>query len=134
MKEHKIEIRVSYADTDQMNVVYYANYFVWFERGRIEYLRALGLSYKEMEKQNLILPVMEASCSYKAPAHFDDLVVVKTKIKEMGKSSISFTYEVLNKDSNQLLATGETRHPFINKERKIVRIPDEIRTKLATSN
>jgi acyl-CoA thioester hydrolase len=132
MKEHLLEIRVSYADTDQMDVVYYANYFVWFERGRIEYLRALGLSYKEMEKQNLILPVMEASCSYKAPAHFDDLVVIKTIIKELGKSSISFIYEVLNKESNQLLATGETRHPFINKERKIVRIPDEIRAKLAT--
>ncbi len=130
MKEHSLEIRVSYADTDQMDVVYYANYFVWFERGRIEYLRALGLSYKEMEKQNLILPVMEASCSYKAPAHFDDLVVVKTMIKELGKSSISFTYEVLNKESSQLLATGETRHPFINRERKIVRIPDEISLKL----
>jgi acyl-CoA thioester hydrolase len=121
---------VSYADTDQMDVVYYANYFVWFERGRIEYLRALGLSYKEMEKQDLILPVMEASCSYKAPAHFDDLVVVKTTIKELGRSSIGFTYEVVNKESGQLLAIGETRHPFINRERKIVRIPDEIRKKL----
>lgn len=130
MKEHTIEIRVSYADTDQMDVVYYANYFVWFERGRIEYLRALGLSYKEMEKQNLILPVMEASCSYKAPAHFDDLVLIKTKIKELGKSSINFTYEVENKETGKLLATGETRHPFINKEKKIVRIPDEIRKKL----
>lgn len=125
--EHCLEIRVSYADTDQMDVVYYANYFVWFERGRIECLRDMGLSYKEMEKQNLILPVMEAGCSYKAPAHFDDLVLVKTKIKELGKSSVSFTYEVLNKETGQLLATGETRHPFINKERKIVRIPAEIR-------
>ncbi|MDD5132275.1 MAG: thioesterase family protein [bacterium] len=130
MKEHKIEIRVSYADTDQMDVVYYANYFVWFERGRIEYLRALGLSYKEMEKQNLILPVMEASCSYKAPAHFDDLVIVKTTIKELGRSSIGFIYEVVNKESGQLLAIGETRHPFINRDRKIVRIPEEIRKKL----
>lgn len=132
MKEHSLEIRVSYADTDQMDVVYYANYFVWFERGRIEYLRALGLSYKEMEKQNLILPVMEASCTYKAPAHFDDLVLVKTKIEGLGKSSINFTYEVLNKETSQLLAIGETRHPFVNRERKIVRIPEEIRTKLST--
>jgi len=117
-----------------MGFVYYANYLVWFERGRIEFLRALGLSYKEMEKQNLILPVMEASCSYKAPAQFDDLILVKTKIKELGKSSISFIYEILNKETNQLLATGETRHPFINRERKIVRIPDDIRTKLATND
>ncbi len=130
MREHNIEIRVSYADTDQMGFVYYANYFVWFERGRIEYLRAIGLSYKEMEKQNLILPVMDASCSYKAPAQFDDMVVVKSKVKEVGKSSISFTYEIVNQETKQLLATGETRHPFINRERKIVRIPEEIRKKL----
>ncbi len=127
---HNFEIRVSYADTDQMGVVYYSNYFIWFERGRTELLRETGLPYKDLEKQNLFLPVVEASCSYKASAQYDDIIIVKTRIKKIGKSSIIFTYEILRKLDGEFLASGETTHAFINRDRKVIRIPAEIKTKL----
>ncbi len=78
-------MRVSYAETDQMGVVYYANYFIWFERGRTELLRNMGLPYKDLEKKNLLLPVVQASCSYKASAYYDNIIIVKTKIERVGK-------------------------------------------------
>ena len=90
MYAHSLEIRVSYAETDQMGVVYYANYFIWFERGRTELLRNIGLAYKDLEKKDLLLPVVKAFCSYHASAYYDDIVIVKTKIDKVGKSSIVF--------------------------------------------
>jgi len=130
MREHKLEIRVSYADTDQMGVVYYGNYLTWFERGRTELLRESGLAYKDMEKQDVYLPVVEASCAYKAPACYDDLIIIKTIVGKIGRSSISFSYEIYRKDGNKLLATGETRHAFINRERAIVPAPEEVSKRL----
>ena len=130
MNEHSLEIRVSYADTDQMGVVYYGNYFTWFERGRTELLRAAGLNYKDMEKRNIFLPVVEAACSYKASAYYDDLILIRTKVGKIGRSSICFTYEILRKEDRQLLATGETRHAFINNKKEVIPVPEEIKTVL----
>ncbi len=130
MSEHSLEIRVSYADTDQMGVVYYGNYFTWFERGRTELLRAAGLNYKDMEKKNIFLPVVEATCSYKASACYDDLIFIRTKVGKIGRSSIYFNYEIFRKEDRQLLATGETRHAFINSDKKVIPVPEEIKTVL----
>ncbi|MFH1783375.1 MAG: thioesterase family protein [bacterium] len=128
--EHKLQIRVSYAETDQMGVVYYSNYFIWFERGRTELLREMGLPYKDFEKKNIFLPVVDASCSYRASAHYDDIIIVHTKIKKVGKSSIVFSYEISRKGEEKILAQGETTHAFINTDKKVVAIPEEIRNSL----
>jgi acyl-CoA thioester hydrolase len=109
------EVRVRYAETDQMGIVYYANYLVWFEIGRVEALRAAGLSYDAMEKEHkCILPVVEASCRYKSPARYDDQIVIETRPSLLRGSVIKFAYRILRKgtdgDEPKLLAEGETVH------------------------
>ncbi|MFH1621871.1 MAG: thioesterase family protein [Candidatus Omnitrophota bacterium] len=127
-KELSVEIRVRYADTDQMGVVYYANYFVWLEIARTEFLRSHGLDYRSIEREKqLALPAIEAYCQYKAPARYDEIIVIKTKVSQVKNSSLRFDYELYNKENNLLLAEAYTRHVFIDKERKPVRIPKEIK-------
>ncbi len=92
--EHEIKVRVRYADTDTMRVVYYANFFIWFESGRIELLRSRGIVYKDIEEMGIFIPVVEAKANYKAPARFDDELLVRTKLKEMGNTSLTFGNEV----------------------------------------
>ena len=110
------EIRVRYAETDQMGVVYYANYLVWFELGRVEVLRAVGLSYKTLETDHsCILPVVEARCRYSAPARYDDEIEIETRPALLRESVLKFNYEVYRKpgpEENErvLLAEGETVH------------------------
>src|SRR5438128_392054 len=106
---HETEIRVRYAETDQMGIVHHANYLVWFELGRSEFCRARGFSYKEMEeKDNALMVVAEAYCRYKAPAHYEDLLTVRTKIGEVRSRSLRFIYEIYRADDDVLLAEGET--------------------------
>ncbi|MBI4977498.1 MAG: acyl-CoA thioesterase [Spirochaetes bacterium] len=125
------EIRVRYADTDQMSVAYYANYLVWMEVGRTEYLRNLGIPYRDMERDDdIILPVKEAFVDYKSSARYDDVVAVKSYIAELGRASVKIGYELSNKDDGRLLATGYTLHPFVNRAGKIIRIPEKIRAVL----
>lgn len=128
MKTNEIQIRVPYADTDQMGMVYYANYLVYFERGRTEWLREAGLSYRELEEKGCFFPVIECSCEYKAPARYDDLITVRTSVAETGAASVTFGYQILN--GAKLLAEGRTKHPLVNNEMKPVRMPAEIRQKL----
>jgi len=109
------EVRVRYAETDQMGIVYYANYLVWFEIGRVEALRAAGLSYDAMEKEHqCILPVVEATCRYKSPARYDDRIVIETRPTLLRRSVIKFAYRILRKgidgEEPKLLAEGETVH------------------------
>ena len=92
--EHDIRVRVRYADTDTKHVVYYANYFVWFESGRIELLRSRGVVYRDIEEMGVFIPVVEAKANYRAPARFDDELLVRTRLKEMGRTSVSFENEV----------------------------------------
>ena len=123
-------IRVRYAETDQMGVVYYANYFVWFEIGRVEVLRAMGLSYDRMEKDHgLILPVADASCRYKLPAKYDDEILIETRPSLLRGSVLKFAYRILRNGTEGaepvLLAEGETAH-FVcdeNFERRL--LPEE---------
>jgi acyl-CoA thioester hydrolase len=119
-----INIRVPYADTDQMGMVYYANYYVYFERGRTEWLRDKGLEYRSLEAKGIYLPVVESSCRYRSPARYDDLITVRTEVSDVGACSIEFFYIVtLGKNK---IAEGKTKHPFVNSSMKPVRIPSEI--------
>jgi len=109
------EVRVRYAETDQMGIVYYANYLVWFEIGRVELLRALGLAYSQLEiDHQCILPVIEASCRYRAPARYDDEILIETRPSLLRGSVIKFAYRILRKapegEQPTVLAEGETVH------------------------
>jgi acyl-CoA thioester hydrolase len=105
------EIRVRYAETDQMGVVYHSNYFVWFEIGRVELCRQLGFEYKTMEAQDdSYIVVAKASCRYKRAARFDGVLTVRTRVVESQRRTIRFGYEIFNQSSGELLATGETLH------------------------
>lgn len=105
-------IRAIYKDTDQMGIVYYGNYYTWFEVGRNEFIRSLGLSYKDLEAKGIMLPVIESRCSYKTSAKYDDLVVIRTGIREMTGARIIFAYEVIREQDDKLLAKGSTTHAF----------------------
>ena len=109
------EVRVRYAETDQMGIVYYANYLVWFEIGRVELLRSLGLAYSQLETEHeCILPVVEASCRYRSPARYDDEILIETSPALLRGSVLNFAYRILRKttdgDQPTLLAEGETVH------------------------
>jgi len=114
-------VRVTYRDTDQMNVVYYANYLVWFEMGRTELLRQTGHTYKEFEDTGHALPVIHCVCEYKKPARYDDLIRIRTRILHLSRASIIFGYQIINENTGEVIAEGETRHAIITKEGRIAR-------------
>lgn len=107
-----------------MGVLYYAEYLHLFERARSAYIRHCGMSYAEVEKKGIILPVREAQCRYRAPAHYDDLVQVRAGISQWSRASLRFVYEIRNEDKTRLLATGMTQHALVNPEGKPVPVPD----------
>jgi len=120
-------IRVIYGDTDQMGVVYYANYLRFFEAGRNEFLRAAGARYRHVEAEHGILfPVVEANVVYRHPARYDDLVRVETTLAELKRASLRFTYRVVRTDDERLLAEGHTVHACIDRAHKPVRLPEPI--------
>ena len=117
-------IRVRYAETDQMGVVYHANYFVWFELGRVELLRQLGFSYRDMEAQDGCgIAVIDARCRYKSPAHYDDEIIVRTHLALLRESLIQFAYELVNAEDGTLLAEGDTTHIVVDKQMKKTPLP-----------
>jgi acyl-CoA thioester hydrolase len=123
---NETRIRVRYAETDQMGVVYHSNHFIWFEVGRVELLRQLGFSYKEMETaDDCFIAVVDARCRYKAPVRYDDEVVVRTYLKHVREKVIHFRYELLSGDGRLLLAEGETTHIVANSEMKPRRLPEK---------
>ena len=104
-------LRVRYAETDKMGVVYHANYLIWFEIGRTEYCRARGFSYRDMEEsENAFLVVAESYCRYKAPAYYDDVLVVRTHVTELRRRSLRFGYEIIREADGVIIAEGETGH------------------------
>ena len=110
-------LRVRYAETDRMGVVYHANFVIWFEVGRVELLRQLGFQYSEMEQQdNCHIPVVDLRVRYKAPAQYDDEIVIRTEIKNVRSSLLHFTYEVFRQSDRTLLATGETMHIIVDEK------------------
>jgi acyl-CoA thioester hydrolase len=119
-------IRVRYAETDQMGVVYHANHFIWFEVGRVELLRQLGFSYKDMECQDkCFIAVVDARCRYKSPARYDDEIVVKTWLKNIRESVIHFGYELLRVEDGSLLAEGETTHIVADAQMRKTALPEK---------
>jgi acyl-CoA thioester hydrolase len=115
---------VSYGETDTMGVLYYAEYLHIFERSRNFYIRERGMSYAEVEKRGIILPVREAQCRYRSPIHFDDEIFIHAGIQEWKRVSMKFIYEIWNKDKTVLHATGMTEHASINPDGKPVRVPE----------
>jgi acyl-CoA thioester hydrolase len=104
-------VRVRYAETDQMGVVYHANYLIWFEVGRVELLRQMGFSYRDMEEQeHCFIAVVEARCRFKSPAHYDDKIRIRTTLKHVRNSFLQFGYEAVRVSDGQLLAEGDTMH------------------------
>src|ERR1035437_917991 len=123
---NETRIRVRYAETDQMGVVYHANHFIWFEVGRVELLPQLGFSYKDMEREDdCFIAVVDARCRYKAPVHYDDEVVVRTYLKHVREKVIHFGYELRRADTGRLLAEGETTHIVANAKMKPRPLPEK---------
>ena len=128
---HETEIRVRYAETDQMGIVHNANYLIWFEVGRSEFCRARGFSYKEMEeKDNALMVVAESYCRYKSPAYYEDLLTVRTKIEELRSRSLRFVYEIYRVSDEVLLAEGETLHLVTDENKKVRSLPASYKEKL----
>lgn len=115
--------RVIYGDTDQMGVVYYANYLRWFERGRSEFLRQIGLPYSTIEQQGYQFPVVEVTCRYTSSARYDDVVQIETELTELGRASLSFTYRISRESDKCLLATGSTKHACLDQRAQVTRMP-----------
>ena len=118
-------VRVRYAETDQMGVVYYANYYIWMEVGRVELCKARGFNYRDLERnEGIFLAVAESYCRYRAPAHFDDEIIIKTWIDDANPRTVTIQYEMRLADGGRLLATGHTRHVFVNREMHKARLPE----------
>ncbi|MCX8043303.1 MAG: acyl-CoA thioesterase [Desulfobacterota bacterium] len=126
MKTFITEYRVIYGDCDPFDVVYYGRYFDLFERGRTEMFRDLGLPYREIADQGIYTPVIEAGCTYIQSARYDDLLLIETRIGQIGRARIRFDYSIYRKNPHTLLAEGFTVHAFVNNQRKILRVPPEV--------
>lgn len=130
---HETEVRVRYAETDQMGIVHNANYLIWFEVGRSEFCRARGFSYKEMEeKDNALMVVAESYCRYKSPAYYEDLLTIRTKVEEIRSRSLRFVYEVYRASDETLLAEGETLHLVTDVNKRVRSLPDNYKKKLVS--
>jgi len=130
MKTFITEYRVIYGDSDPFDVVYYANYFDFFERGRTELFRELGITYRDVSEKGVFLPVSETYCKYHKPAQYDNLLIIETRIAYLKRVSIKFEYKIFVKGSDELLAEGYTIHGFVSKDRKLVRVPQELHQKV----
>jgi acyl-CoA thioester hydrolase len=129
MSVSQTRIRVRYAETDQMGVVYYANFFVWFEVGRVELLRQLGFHYKQMEiEDDCRIPVVEANCRYKSPARYDDELLLETRVIALRRSVIKFGYRLMRPGGEApatLLAEGETTHVTVDRSMRRIPLPQK---------
>ena len=124
-------VRVRYAETDKMGVVYYANYFVWFEVARTDLLRTLGWSYREMELSGVSLPVIEAHCEYARPARYDDEIEIRTTGRMLSPVRMEFNYEVRLTTDATVAATGRTTHASVDQSGRPCRMPERVREAFA---
>lgn len=125
MITNTIEIRGSYADTDQMGVTHHARYFEYFERGRTELLRELGVPIHSMEEDGIRLPVVEAHCEYKKGITYDQVILIKTSLKKPAGARLRMDYQIFDEAERHLLATGHTIHAFVDLQGKVVRPPED---------
>ena len=127
LRETVATVRVRYAETDNMGVVYYANYFVWFEVGRCELLRSLGWTYREMEREGLFLPVISAQCDYRQPARYDDTLEIRTSGALVSPVRMEFHYRVVRAEDHALSAEGRTVHAAVDDRGRPRRLPERVR-------
>lgn len=125
MRVVETPLRVRYSETDRMGIVYHAHYIVWFEIGRTDYCRAAGMPYRAMEDSGLLILVTAVECKYRQPARYDDAVIVRSRLTELGSRGLAFGYEIAD-PAGRLLAEGATRHVFADPEGKLRRAPAEI--------
>ena len=125
-KWHTMELRIIYKDTDLMGVVYYANYFTFFEKARTEYMRNLEYPYLRLETEGLFLPVTEASAKYKGNVGYDSLIIIKTRISSINRVTLRFDYQVLD-DTGKIIITGHTVHAVIGANKKPSRLPEGVK-------
>ena len=119
-------LRVRYAETDQMGVVYHSNHLIWFEVGRVELMRQMGFSYRDMEREDgRFIAVAEVTCRYRAPVYYDEEVLVRTRLKTVRESVVVFSYELVRSEGGALLAEGETTHIVTNTEMKVAALPEK---------
>ena len=130
MEFHDATVRVRYAETDQMGVVYHSNYLIWFEIGRVELMRALGFEYKKMETEDdCYIVVAEAGCRYLHPARYDELLRVRTRIAQAGNRIVKYSYELLRDADGHLLATGATTHVICGRDGKPKQLPEKYKSR-----
>ncbi len=119
---NETEIKVRYAETDQMGIVHHSNYYVWFEVGRTEFITFSGMSYSEMESRDILIPLIDSYCKYIEPARYGDEVIIRTFIEDMSSVKVKFKYEVVRKSDRKLLAEGATTHVFVDRNLKIMNL------------
>ncbi len=127
-----VEVRVRYAETDQMGMAHHTSYLVWFEAGRTEFIRAQGRSYAQVEQGGWWLVVVEAYCRYRRPARYDDVLIVRTHLRDIRPATLAFGYQVLRGADGAVLADGHTVHAAVDRTGRPRRIPDDIRRLLAS--
>jgi acyl-CoA thioester hydrolase len=126
--QSQTRVRVRYSETDQMGVVYHANYFIWMELGRVEYCRSIGVIYRDMERDDgILLAVAEANCRYLYPARYDDEVVITTRLARSNPRMVRFEYKLTSATDDRTLATGHTAHIFLNREMRPAKLPEKYR-------
>jgi len=127
--QNETRLRVRYAETDQMGVVYHSNHLIWFEVGRVELMRQMGFSYRDMEREDgRFIAVAEVKCRYRAPVYYDEEVVVRTRLKSFRESVVVFNYELVRAGDGALLAEGETTHIVTDASMKIAALPEKYLT------
>ncbi len=123
---NETRLRVRYAETDQMGVVYHSNHLIWFEVGRVELMRQMGFSYRDMEREDgRFIAVAEVKCRYRAPVFYDEEVVIRTRLKSVRESVVVFGYELVRAEKGTLLAEGETTHIVTDSNMKIAALPEK---------
>lgn len=123
---HEFDLRVRYAETDRMGVVYYGNYLMYFEVARAEFMRHVGIPYSEMERRGIVMAVSEVYCRYRQPAFFDDVLLIRTWVSEMSRVRVKFEHEIYRKETMELLATGYARLGCVSPAGRIQRLPEDI--------
>ena len=116
------KLKVRYVETDQMGIVHHSNYYAWFEVGRTEYIAEIGMTYKEIEANNIMIPVVESSCRYIEGAKYEDIIIVETYMQELNGAKVIFNYNVIREKDGKTLAKGSTTHAFVNDKFRVVNL------------
>jgi acyl-CoA thioester hydrolase len=134
MTTHKTTIRVRYGDTDKMGFVYHANYFRWFEVGRSEMFRSMGIPYKSIESKGIFLPLSEIHCKFNAPSQYDDILLIETSLDSHYRAGMKFDYQIFSENGDKLLASGYTKHACVDSGGRVVRPPKFLTDSIAENS